>query len=35
LTENLAPEFDETRLHKGKDVLLWLDQPISKIEFSL
>ena len=35
LTHNQAPEFDETRLHKGKDVLLWLDQQISKIEFSL
>jgi nucleoside phosphorylase len=35
LTDKQAPEFDETRLHKGKDVLLWLDQQISKIEFSL
>lgn len=35
LTHNRAPEFDETRLHKGKDVLLWLDQQIGKIEFSL
>ncbi|HEY8035058.1 MAG TPA: hypothetical protein VIF37_05675 [Methylobacter sp.] len=35
LTHNQALEFDETRLHKGKDVLLWLDQQISKIEFCL
>ncbi|MGZ8157192.1 MAG: phosphorylase family protein [Methylobacter sp.] len=30
-----APEFDETQLHKGKDVLCWLDQQLSKIEFCL
>jgi adenosylhomocysteine nucleosidase len=35
LTDNQAPEFDEARMPKGKDVLLWLDQQISKIEFSL
>lgn len=35
LTDNQTPEFNEARLHKGKDVLLWLDQHISKIEFSL
>lgn len=35
LTGNQAPEFDEARLHKGKDVLQWLDQHISKIDFSL
>ncbi|TAN65575.1 MAG: hypothetical protein EPN17_16145 [Methylobacter sp.] len=28
-------EFDESLLHKGKDVLFWLDQQISKIEFCL
>ncbi len=35
LTHNQVPEFDETRLHKGKDVLCWLDQQLSQIEFSL
>jgi hypothetical protein len=35
LTDNQAPEFDETGLNKGKDVLFRLDQQISKIEFSL
>ncbi|MCK9396998.1 MAG: hypothetical protein M0Q44_15565 [Methylobacter sp.] len=29
------PEFDETKLHKGKDVLSWLDQQIGKIEYYL
>ncbi len=35
LTGSQIPKFDETRFHKGKDVLFWLDQQISKIEFSL
>ncbi len=35
LTNVHVPEFDETSLRKGKDVLLWLDQQISKIEFTL
>jgi nucleoside phosphorylase len=35
VTNYLAPEFDESQLHRGKDVLFWLDQQISKIEFSL
>jgi len=35
LTRQPIPEFDETRLRKGKDVLRWLDQQLSKIEFSL
>lgn len=35
LTGNQAPEFDEARLHKGKDVLLWLDRQIGKLDFSL
>ena len=35
LTQQQIPEFDETRLRKGKDVLCWLDQQLSKIEFSL
>ncbi len=35
VTDHLAPEFDERQLHRGKDVLSWLDQQISKIEFSL
>jgi len=35
LTHNQVLEFDETRFHKGKDVLFWLDQEISKIEFCL
>ncbi|MFZ2403614.1 MAG: hypothetical protein WAW41_00645 [Methylobacter sp.] len=30
-----APEFGETQLRKGKDVLCWLDQQISEIEFCL
>ncbi len=35
LTHKQAAEFDETRFHQGKDVLFWLDQQISKFEFSL
>jgi nucleoside phosphorylase len=35
LTGSQAPEFDESRLHKGKDVLLWLDQQLNQIEFCL
>lgn len=35
LTHPQAPEFDENQLHKGKDVLFWLDQQISKITFCL
>jgi nucleoside phosphorylase len=35
LSHNQAPQFDESRLHKGKDVLFWLDQQIDKIEFYL
>ncbi|MGZ4980037.1 MAG: 5'-methylthioadenosine/S-adenosylhomocysteine nucleosidase family protein [Methylobacter sp.] len=35
LTQQQIPEFDETQLRKGKDVLCWLDQQLSKIEFSL
>ena len=35
LTQQQIPELDETRLRKGKDVLFWLDQQISQIEFFL
>ncbi|MGZ5006474.1 MAG: 5'-methylthioadenosine/S-adenosylhomocysteine nucleosidase family protein [Methylobacter sp.] len=35
LTQNQVLEFDETGFHKGKDVLLWLDRQINRIEFSL
>lgn len=35
LTHQQALELDETRFHKGKDVLFWLDQQISKVEFCL
>jgi nucleoside phosphorylase len=35
LTDTQVPELDETRLHKGKDVLCWLDQQLSQIEFCL
>jgi nucleoside phosphorylase len=35
LTQTQLPELDETQLHKGKDVLSWLDQQLSRIEFSL
>jgi adenosylhomocysteine nucleosidase len=35
LTRQPIPEFDEARLRKGKDVLGWLDQQLSQIEFSL
>ncbi|WP_333877083.1 phosphorylase family protein [Methylobacter sp.] len=35
LTDNQALEFDETRFRKGKDLLFWLDQQISKVEFCL
>ncbi|MDP1774536.1 MAG: hypothetical protein Q8L15_19890 [Methylobacter sp.] len=35
LTDTQVPELNETQLHKGKDVLLWLDQQISEIEFCL
>jgi adenosylhomocysteine nucleosidase len=33
LSASKDPEFDEAKLHKGKDVLFWLDQQIDKIEF--
>ncbi|PPK73844.1 nucleoside phosphorylase [Methylobacter tundripaludum] len=35
LTGAQIPELDETPLHKGKDVLCWLDRQINKLEFSL
>ncbi len=35
LTDTQIPEFNETQLHKGKDVLVWLDHQISEIEYSL
>jgi adenosylhomocysteine nucleosidase len=35
VTNQRAPEFDESQLRRGKDVLFWLDQQISKIEFCL
>ena len=35
LTHTQVPEFDESQFHKGKDVLFWLDQQISEIEFFL
>ncbi len=39
LSRNQAPEFetlfDQAQLHKGKDVLAWLDRQINNIEFSL
>lgn len=35
LTNDPLPELNETQLHKGKDVLCWLDQQLSQIEFSL
>lgn len=35
LSHNQALEFDETQPSKAKDVLCWLDQQISKIEFYL
>jgi adenosylhomocysteine nucleosidase len=35
ITHKPMPDFDETRLHKGKDVLIWLDELISKTEFYL
>lgn len=35
VTNHLTPEFDESQWHRGKDVLFWLDQQISKIEFCL
>ncbi|MDO9422792.1 MAG: hypothetical protein Q7T40_01195 [Methylobacter sp.] len=35
LTNAPIPEFDPNSFHKGKDVLFWLNQHISKIEFSL
>ncbi len=35
LTDTQLPEIDDTRFHKGKDVLSWLDQQIDKIEFYL
>ncbi|HEY8097789.1 MAG TPA: hypothetical protein VIE65_17120 [Methylobacter sp.] len=35
LTDTQVPEFNETQLHKGKDVLSWLDQQINEIEFCL
>jgi adenosylhomocysteine nucleosidase len=35
LTRKPIPDFDETRLHKGKDVLNWLDQLIGKTDFYL
>jgi len=35
LTHQQALEFDETRFHQSKEVLCWLDQQISEIEFCL
>lgn len=35
LTHGQALEFDEIEFHQGKDILFWLDQQISKVEFSL
>lgn len=35
LTRKPIPDFDETQLHKGKDILNWLEQLINKIEFYL
>jgi len=35
LTHQQALEFDGTRFHQSKDVLFWLDQQISEIEFCL
>jgi adenosylhomocysteine nucleosidase len=35
LSHNQDLELDEARLHKNKDILCWLDQQISKIEFYL
>jgi adenosylhomocysteine nucleosidase len=35
LTQQQILEFDEARLHKGRDVLCWLDQQLSQIEFFL
>lgn len=35
LTDTQIHELDEAKLHKGKDVLCWLDQQIDKIEFCL
>lgn len=30
-----SPEFDQTQFHKGKEVLSWLEQRISQLEFYL
>jgi hypothetical protein len=35
LTDAQIPEFDKDLLRKGKEVLFWLDQQISQIEFFL
>jgi adenosylhomocysteine nucleosidase len=35
LTHKPIPDFDETKLHKGKDMLNWLDQLINKTDFYL
>jgi len=35
LADTPDPEFDEHRFRKGKEVLYWLDQQISEIEFFL
>jgi nucleoside phosphorylase len=35
LTRNELPEFVENRFQTGKEVLLWLDQELNKIEFFL
>ncbi len=35
LTHKPIPDFDETRLHNGKDLLNWLDQLIGKTDFYL
>lgn len=35
LTQTELPELDETRMHKGKDVLCWIEQQISRLEFCL
>jgi adenosylhomocysteine nucleosidase len=35
LTRKKIPELDDSQLRKGRDVLVWLDQQLSQIEFSL
>jgi len=35
LTQIQVPDFDQNSVGKGKDILVWLDQQLSELEFFL